>query len=299
MSLTGTDYAGGDIVRPLPVMTRHAILKAGGAAALNAAYLDVNLEKHRLAVVGATVQGVLAGAGKAVLEMRKAPLSLPAGVYNYADPTYGDSPYITPGTEWDTIATYAGAAAATIAPTLLLPQIPLAIPSRVQHSDLDVPLLRWRDADSVIASQAGTFSGLPLAGETVTIFGATGTWVAALSSPAVADEILLGSTAAICAEHLRRWINGGLGRGTSYSTSTTNKDKAYGYAVQDGHATIVTVRAYAAGTAGNALTCTDTMTNFGWGAGTLASGADGNLGSATNDYLEVVLYYVLLKDRVA
>lgn len=298
MPLESQQFDGFDVAHTLGMPVRHAILKAGGAAGLQVGYLDLLTAYHRIGLVGAFVQGVTTAAGGAVLEMRKAPLAIPAGS-SWKNPTYGDDWRLTPGTEWDRICDHIEGAAASRYPQNLLPPGTMLV-SRPQHDGAAVPLLRWRDRDSVVAAQTGTFSGVPTAGETVTVFGVAGTWRAALTVPAVANEILLGADAATCAENLRRWINGGLGRGESYSTSTVPKDKTTGgYAVADAHATVVTVRAYAGGTAGNALTVTDTSTNFAWGAGVLAGGADGNLGSATTDFLEVALYYVVFRDKAA
>jgi hypothetical protein len=242
-------------------------------------------------------QGILAAAGEAVLEVRKAPMELPTGVetYEVENPTSEDNTEHTPGKAWDVIGGVYASGAGVVNGVHLVPPGCMIV-TRPQHRDLDVPLVRVRDKGSALAAGAFTFAGLPVAGETVSVFGVAFTWRATLTG--ASNEIILGADAAACCENMRRAVNGGPGRGELYSTTTTiQRDSTTGYAIDDGSATVVAIRAHAAGTAGNALAIAEASTNVTVSGATLAGGADGALGSATTDFIEIALSYVVLQPK--
>jgi hypothetical protein len=108
---------------------------------------------------------------------------------------------------------------------------------------------------------------------TITINGRVYTAVLELSetigATAVADEILWVTDEATFLDNLKAAINASGTAGTEYSTGTTaHKDvKATTNAT-----TTQVIQSRLNGVAGNAITTTATLTNYAWGAATLASG---------------------------
>lgn len=120
------------------------------------------------------------------------------------------------------------------------------------------------------ATAALTASANVANNETVTIAGRIYTFKTALTSPQVANEVLIGGTANASLVNLAAAINRTPGAGTNYSLFTTR------------HATVnasvsgsvLTVTARTKGTAANALVVTEASGTLSWGAGTLAGGVD-------------------------
>jgi hypothetical protein len=126
------------------------------------------------------------------------------------------------------------------------------------------------------AYQTITLSGLPANGETATV----GHYTSAGSHPAVytfntvlggAFSVLIGADIQDTLSNLMAAINHGAGIGALYGTGTIVNDDVYGAGLPSPQA-IVT--ALAAGSAGNAITCTDTISGGGFDGATLDHGAD-------------------------
>lgn len=137
--------------------------------------------------------------------------------------------------------------------------------------------LRFNDGASgttsagVAASGVFTSSDVFTDGETVTIGGTTYTFVDALSSPAVVNEILIGASAAASLDNMKSAINGSAGAGTTYSTGTVANAKVNATTNTD---TAQTVAANHVGTAGNSIATSTTCADVAWGAETLENGAE-------------------------
>lgn len=131
----------------------------------------------------------------------------------------------------------------------------------------------WGAVNFAGGTTVGSFSTLTVtaavATDTVVINGRTYTYRAALTVPAVADEILIGASATTSAANLASALNGTAGEGTTYSTGTTFNVDVWG--VNTAGALLVTSRN--AGAAFDAITTTETGANLAWTAGVLASGA--------------------------
>lgn len=69
-----------------------------------------------------------------------------------------------------------------------------------------------------LATAEVTFTGVPTAADTITIGDETYVFVASLTG--AVNEILIGATAAACAENLAAALNGGDGAGTTYGVGT-------------------------------------------------------------------------------
>ena len=109
---------------------------------------------------------------------------------------------------------------------------------------------------------------------TITIGTRTYTFVTDLSetlgATAVPDQILHGAAAANALDNMKLAINGTGVAGTNYSTGTLLNEQVFATTNAD---TTQLVTAKIVGTAGNSIVTTDTLANFAWGAGTLASGS--------------------------
>jgi hypothetical protein len=105
----------------------------------------------------------------------------------------------------------------------------------------------------------------------VTIGARVYAWVAALSSPAVANEVLIGGSASASIDNLIAAVNGAAGAGTTYSTGTVAHADVTASA---GTGDTMDVVADVAGSAGNAIATTETMAAGSWGAATLTGGED-------------------------
>ena len=133
--------------------------------------------------------------------------------------------------------------------------------------------LAWADT-TLGGGTANSNPGVTTAAATMVIGTRTYTFVVELSetsgADAVADQILHGSAAANALDNMKLAINASGTPGTLYSTGTTINTDVEATTNTD---TTQLVVARVAGTAGNAIVTTDTLANFAWGAGTLASGA--------------------------
>jgi len=109
-------------------------------------------------------------------------------------------------------------------------------------------------------------------GETVTVGARTYTFVTALSSPSVVDEVVLG-TLAVSLDNLKSAINATAGAGTTYSTGTIANVDVTATTNTD---TEQTLEALAGGVYGNEVATTETAANASFAATTLAGGLDAN-----------------------
>lgn len=109
------------------------------------------------------------------------------------------------------------------------------------------------------ATQTVTFStGVPIANETVTIGGQVFTFKASRSAP---FQVTIGADNATTAANFVSAVN-------------TDSTKAFATAATN----VVTLHAYALGTAGNSITLTEAATNVTVGGATLAGGANADMG---------------------
>lgn len=123
----------------------------------------------------------------------------------------------------------------------------------------------------VKASGVLTSSGVFQDGETVTIGDRVYTFKTTLTG--IANEVLIGVSAAVSLDNLKSAINATAGAGTTYGTGTTAHPNVTATTNTD---TAQTVEFWKVGTEGNALATTETCENVAWGAATLASGANAN-----------------------
>lgn len=125
------------------------------------------------------------------------------------------------------------------------------------------------EAELVAATGTLTFSGQPLDTETVTIGSVTYTFQTVLT--AVANNVLIGADAGESIDNLRAAVNQEAGEGTIYGTGTVFNPDIFG-SILPGSLMLATARV--AGTAGNSLATTETLTNGSWGGATLSGGLD-------------------------
>ena len=130
----------------------------------------------------------------------------------------------------------------------------------------------------------GVFTGTDVLtnGETITIDYQdmkTYTMVTALSSPAVPNEVVLG-TLAVSLDNLNVAINGGAGAGTLYSTGTIAHQNVVATTNTD---TAQTIEALRVGTYANSISTTETCADASWGAVVMENGAEINK-LVTNTY---------------
>lgn len=150
----------------------------------------------------------------------------------------------------------------------------------------------------------GTLTGTTIAADdTVTVddgdVDVAYTFVASLSTgPTVANEVLVGAADTDSLDNLMAAMNGSAGEGVLYGVGTTPLTNAR---ATPGASDTLILRAIVPGAAGNAIQTTATLTSGDWGAGTLASGADGDtvlLDSITYTFCDAPLYdqpgYVLV-----
>ena len=121
----------------------------------------------------------------------------------------------------------------------------------------------------------GTLTGTTIAdNNTVVIDGVTYTFQTSLSTgPTVANEILVGPADTDSLDNLIAAINGAAGEGSLYGVGTVAQTQV---SAKPGAGDTLIVEALTRGTAGNAITTTETLTAGGWGGGTLASGVNGD-----------------------
>lgn len=136
----------------------------------------------------------------------------------------------------------------------------LALHYRLQVADVTPPAAAY-------ASEVLTCSAQPGNTETVVLNGKTYTFQTVLTD--VDGNVLIGIDLAESLANLKAAINLEAGAGTKYATSTT----LHPTITATSDATTLTATAKKAGTAGNALTVTETLANGAWGAGTLSGGA--------------------------
>ena len=117
-----------------------------------------------------------------------------------------------------------------------------------------------------------TASGVFSDGETITIEGHVYTMKTALTG--VANEVLIGVSAAVSLDNLKSAINDSGTAGTEYGLGTVAN--VYVTATTNG-ATTQVVEAKRIGEYANVYATTETGANSAWGAATLASGAEQNL----------------------
>jgi len=88
-----------------------------------------------------------------------------------------------------------------------------------------------------------------------------------------AYDVQIGASAAVSLDNLKAAINASGTPGTEYFAGTEAHPDVIATTNTD---TTQVVEAKLPGTAGNSIATTETSTHLSWGAGTLASGADGN-----------------------
>lgn len=138
-------------------------------------------------------------------------------------------------------------------------------------------LANYAFADTTLGGGTGNSNpGVATTAATVTIDGRAYTFVNELTetagASAVVDQVLWGGTTAAALDNLKLAINAGAGAGTNYSTGTTAHSTVNATTNTD---TEQTIEADTAGTAGNSITTTDTLTNGSWGSATLTGGLAG------------------------
>jgi hypothetical protein len=122
-------------------------------------------------------------------------------------------------------------------------------------------------AYSVLTSDATA----PSNGDTVTIDTTTYTFRTALTVPHVANEVLIGVSAAVALDNLKSAINLTDATGTTYSSNTKIHPTCTATTNTNTEQTVV---AKVPGTAGNAIVTTENSTHLSWTAGTLAGGVN-------------------------
>lgn len=126
----------------------------------------------------------------------------------------------------------------------------------------------------LVAQALGTLTSdatNPATGGTITIGTQVYTVRTALTTPAVANEILIGANAAATLDNIKSAVNADpAGEGTLYSTGTEANEDVI--ATTNTNTTQVFVaRQY--GSVGNSIATTETCTHLSFGAATLASGS--------------------------
>lgn len=138
---------------------------------------------------------------------------------------------------------------------------------------------------SVAATQTLTLTGQPLNTEAVVVGDKTYAFQTTLTD--VDGYVLIGADAEESIENLVAAINLATGAGSLYAASMTKNQQVK--AVK-GSATTLVVTALVAGTVGNLIPSTESLTNGSWGAGTLASG------TGPSDYAEISAYAQSIRD---
>jgi len=124
------------------------------------------------------------------------------------------------------------------------------------------------------ASAVGTLTSTgtaPADGDTVTVGRYTYTFRAALTSPSVTGEVLIGVSAAVALDNLKSAVNGTAGAGTTYADGTLVNDEATATTNTD---TTQVFQAFYSGAAGNDVATTETSSVLSFGASTLLGGTD-------------------------
>ena len=136
--------------------------------------------------------------------------------------------------------------------------------------DYDTGLLTFLTPPGVFASTTLTTTGQPLDTQTITLNGKVYTFQTVLTN--VDGNVLIGGTTEETYDNLIAAVTLGAGSGTLYAAATTLHPTI---TALEGTGTDVVFRAKTAGTAGNALTTTETLDNATLPGGTLTGGAAG------------------------
>lgn len=135
-----------------------------------------------------------------------------------------------------------------------------------------------REAAGAAVAAEGTLTGTTIAaGNTVTIAeqnlgaGVVYTYVTNLTNPAVPYEVKVGVSDSVSLDNLIAAINGDSGAGTIYGTGTVALTEVLAAA---GAGDTMTLTAVTAGSLGNLIRTSATLTAGGWGAATLTGGLD-------------------------
>lgn len=142
--------------------------------------------------------------------------------------------------------------------------------------DANGRLVPWDASGEGYASGTLTFTGQPVAADTVTINGVVIDFVAT-ATPGDDDEVVIGATAVATVAALIALLNGtpdGVNLGTNNPTYGISPLAGTGVtATVDATGLIVTLHAIVPGTAGNSITLTEAATNVAASAATLTGGA--------------------------
>lgn len=134
---------------------------------------------------------------------------------------------------------------------------------------------------AVAATGVLTLAGNAVAAETVTIGAKTYTWRASVTT--TANEVKIGDTASDSIDNLIAAITAGAGSGTVYGSDTTANAQA---TAAVGAGDTMGVTALTAGTAGNSIATTETMTAGSFAAATLTGGLQATAWSGASDDFE-------------
>ena len=127
---------------------------------------------------------------------------------------------------------------------------------------------RYLEAALIPSSNVLTLTDLPANGETVTLGDSTYTFNTVLGG---AGSVLIGADISETIENLEAAINSGDDEGTVYGTGTVINASASAIALTPTTSDL-TVQALIAGTVGNTIASTETMTNGSWASATLLGG---------------------------
>jgi hypothetical protein len=125
------------------------------------------------------------------------------------------------------------------------------------------------DAIADHATGTLTATGQPSDTETLTI----GTRVYTMrtgTGTLLPNEIRIGASASATLDNIKAAVNNGAGEGTTYGLGTARHDSVF---AGQKTATTIVFFALVAGTAGNSIATTETLTNNSFGGGTLSGGA--------------------------
>lgn len=147
----------------------------------------------------------------------------------------------------------------------------------------DTTLVALMTSAAIAASKALTISAITAANtQTVVIGGQTYTFNTSLTD--TANNVLIGVDVTAMGDNLAAAINGAAGAGTLYGTGTVANTSVTAVAALG----VVTVTAKVAGTAGNSIAISETLTNSAWagGATTLSGGEAANSGASVTLLLD-------------
>jgi len=150
----------------------------------------------------------------------------------------------------------------------------LALYSVVALSAAGIISMAKANAAAGYAALALTFSGTGTAADTIAIDGKVYTLKASLTDPAVANEVLIGATAAETAANLNAAINGAAGAGVTYGEGTVAQTRVSSSV----SGAVVTVVANDPGDEGNTIAVAEAGTGTAWaGGGTVLAGGDDDM----------------------